>query len=491
MRIRHRLVAALLVLTLGAGLSGCATNPVTGQQDFVLLSEDQEIALGRQEHPKILKQFGRYPDEKLQAYVQKVGERLAAKSHRPNLIFRFTVLDSPDVNAFALPGGYVYITRGLMAYLESEAELAAVLGHEIGHVTARHSVRQISAAQAAGLGLNIGAALVPELRNKAAQDLMNVLSTAMLRGYGREHELQADHLGAEYLARVGYDPHAMIEVIGVLKDQEEFEVQRAKEEHREPHIYHGVFATHPDNDTRLKDVVAAADKLKNKAVTRPPHHTEYLEALRGVTFGPSAREGVVRGNRFFHRDLDLAVSFPKGWTVENQPDRLIALAPKREAMLQLTLEERNRRIGPAAFITKRFGKSPEKGESLTVHGQEGYTGLLKLNTPFGRRQSRVTVLFRDKQAFVLAGAAKDSKQRARFDKAFLAAARSVHRLSDKEKALAKPLALELVTAGPKTTYETLAKESRLPDHAEARLRLLNHDYPKGEPKPGELLKIVQ
>ena len=489
---RHRcLLVGVLLIGVLAGLTGCATNPVTGKQDFVLVSEDQEIALGRQEHPKILKQFGRYPNEALQAYVQEVGDRLAAKSHRSNLIFRFTVLDSSDVNAFALPGGYVYVTRGLMAYLESEAELAAVLGHEIGHVTARHGVRQISAAQAAGLGLNVGAILVPELRNKTTQDLMNVLGTAMLRGYGREHELQADQLGAEYLARVGYDPHAMIEVIGVLKDQEAFEIQRAKEERREPHIYHGLFATHPDNDTRLHDVVAAADKLKNTAVTRPANHIGYLQELRGLTFGASAREGVVRGSHFYHEGLDFAVSFPEGWTVENRPDRLIALAPKRDAVLQLTLEERNRRIGPAAFLAKKFGKSAERGESITVYGQEGYTGLLELNTPFGRRRSRVTVLFRDKQAFLLAGAAKDAKQEARFDADFLATARSVHRLTGEEKALAKPLALALIEAGPKTTYEALARNTPLPDHAEAPPPPHNHHHPPGQPKPREPIKVVR
>jgi predicted Zn-dependent protease len=159
--------------------------------------------------------------------------------------------------------------------------------------------------------------------------------------------------------------------------------------------------------------------------------------------------------------------------------------------MQLTLEERNRRIGPAAYLTKHFGETPKDGKPLSVDGQKGYTGLLDLKTPFGRRESRVSVLFRDKQAFLLAGAAKDPKRRARFDGEFLTATRSIHRLTAKEKALAEPQALALVKAGPKTTYEALARKSPLADHAEARLRLLNHDYPKGEPKPGELLKVVR
>ena len=133
-----RLVFLFLILSL----SGGAVNPVTGKQDFVVLSEEQEIQMGREYNAQILRQYQIYEDEKIQNYVQSIGESLAKKSHRPNLIYRFTVLDSPEINAFALPGGYIYINRGLMAYMSSEEELAAVLGHEIGHVTARHSVKQ-------------------------------------------------------------------------------------------------------------------------------------------------------------------------------------------------------------------------------------------------------------------------------------------------------------------------------------------------------------
>jgi predicted Zn-dependent protease len=223
------LVGALLFL----GLSGCATNPVTGDQNFVMLSEDSELQIGRANHPKIIAEYGRYEDEALQAYVQSVGDKLAAVSHRDDLVYRFTVLDSPVINAFALPGGYIYITRGLMAYLNSEAELAAVLGHEIGHVTARHGVRQQSAAQAANLGYTLGAILFPELRGAGSQNVFNILGGALLSGYGREHELESDRLGAEYLAKSGYTPKAMIDVISVLKDQATFAEAEAKKQGRD------------------------------------------------------------------------------------------------------------------------------------------------------------------------------------------------------------------------------------------------------------------
>ena len=222
MRRRRYLLLLLLTGLAALLLAACAVNPVSGGRELALLSEADELRLGRENDADIRKQYGVYAHAPLQRYVQQVGERLAAKSHRPQLKYTFTVLDSPEVNAFALPGGYIYITRGIMAHLNSEAELAAVLGHEIGHVTARHAVRQYSAAVAANVGFTLGSILVPELGSRAGQSLLNTLSNALLSGYGRDHELEADRLGAEYIARSDYDSKAMIEVIELLKNQEVF-----------------------------------------------------------------------------------------------------------------------------------------------------------------------------------------------------------------------------------------------------------------------------
>ncbi|RMD70049.1 MAG: peptidase, partial [Gammaproteobacteria bacterium] len=215
--MRPLVILALLLL------SACAENPVTHQKELVLVSEAQEIAEGRELHPKVIAHFGLYRDEALQAYVQEIGTKLAAHSHRPELIYRFTVLDSPETNAFSLPGGYIYVMRGLLAYLNSEAELAAVLGHEIGHVAARHSVRQQTMATAASLGYALGSILFPELRTQVAQNIYDILGTAVIRGYGRKMELEADHLAAQYMAKVGYDPHAILEVLRTLKALDDFE----------------------------------------------------------------------------------------------------------------------------------------------------------------------------------------------------------------------------------------------------------------------------
>src|SRR5688572_3799670 len=188
--LKNLCAAALATLLL----ANCATNPVTGNPNFVTMSESQEISTGRNEDQKVREQYGPYDDPALQSYVNNIGQRLAKASHRAGLQYQFLVVDSPQVNAFALPGGYIYITRGILAYLNSEAELAAVLGHEIGHVTARHSVQQLSAATAANVGASVLQILVPQMRNSGGGALINTLGGALLSGYGREHELEADRL---------------------------------------------------------------------------------------------------------------------------------------------------------------------------------------------------------------------------------------------------------------------------------------------------------
>lgn len=493
MRASLRTTLFLCWALVAAGLSsGCATNPVTGEQDFVLLSEQQEIAIGRAEHPKVLERYGRYPDDALQRYVQGLGEALAAKSHRRDLIYRFTVLDSPEVNAFALPGGYIYITRGLMAYLGSEAELAAVLGHELGHVTARHSVRQISAAQAMDIGYTIGAILTPELRQRSAQDLFNVLGTALVRGYGRGHELEADRLGAQYLARTGRDPRSMLEVLRVLKAQEQFERQLAQEEGREPNVYHGLFSTHPDNDRRLQEVVTAATGLRPAGERPGPGREAYLRHLDGMTYGPGPRQGVVRGDRFYHRELDFGLRFPEGWRVDNRPDSLLLTAPQRRALMQVTVEDRNKRIGPRAFLEQRLETANlDQGEALSVNGLEGYAAVAPLRTPFGVRDARVAVVFHGRRGFLFLAAPRAEDGTTALRAPFLATVRSFHPLSDAEYALAEPLRLKIERLDADTDYAALAARSGLQHHAEERLRLLNQDYPKGEPRAGELIKRVE
>ncbi len=474
MKTLHSLLLAASLAILG----GCAQNPVSGKQDFVMMTEAQEISMGRSADADVRRQYRVYDNPALQRYVNEVGQKIAKRSHRPNLVYHFTVLDTPEINAFALPGGYVYITRGIMAYLNSEAELAAVLGHEIGHVTARHGVRQQSAAQAANIGLSVASIFVPELNTQIGHDLSNLFGGALLSGYGRDHELEADRLGAEYLARSDYDPQAMIRVIGVLKNQELFDAEVAKQEGREPRHYHGTFATHPDNDTRLQQVVGEA---KNLTVAHPAEHrSEFLRETSGLVFNDSAEEGVVRDNEFMHRDLGIALTFPPAWSVKNLPAQLIALSPQNDASIELKLgnpsgtvvDFARRLLGPGATIS-----TTEIDKRTAAIGSAG-------NTELG-------VVYYEGKAFIIQGRARTPQILAARLDAIRTTIRSFHTLSAEERKQIRPLSIHLVTANAGTTYAKLAQHSPLGVNAEKYLRLINAQYPQGDPAPGQTIKVVE
>ena len=482
MTIYKRLASLILTLSI-MFITACATNPVSGGKDFVMMSEEQELALGRQYHKEVMKKYKELDDPEIKAMVERVGEELGASSHRKNLIYHFTVLDSPEVNAFATPGGYVYITRGIMAYMNSETDLAGVIGHEIGHVTARHSVRQHAQQQLAGL---LGAAVAIKTGSRAAADLSNVLGTAIVRGYGRKHELEADRLGAEYIARVGHEPDSMLDVIEILKDQEEFEQVRAKAEGRKARSYHGTFSTHPRNDDRLKEVINAANRFKASG-TRPDNHTGFMRAMDGVVYGHGEDQGVIHNGQFYHKGLDFTIKFPQGWRIKNLPDRLIALSPSNDAVIQMTMIDRNKRESAEQFLRGQFkGKGFREGRSLRSQGADAYAGLANLDTQFGRRPTRVSAVFHGKRAFVVVGAHKNGV----VGQSYFDSIGSIRRLRNSEKKLAEARTLRVVRARRGDTFAKLASRSSLTNYAEEQLRLLNGMFPDGEPKPGQLIKVV-
>jgi predicted Zn-dependent protease len=473
--------AALLVLLH----AGCAENPVTGRQNFVLMSEDEEISVGRKADQEVREQYGKYDAPALQAYVSRIGQKLAAESHRPGLSYTFSVVDSPEVNAFALPGGYIYITRGIMAYLNSEAELAAVLGHELGHVTARHSMRQMSANTAAGLGAILVGILVPELGGQAGQQLLGGLGQALVSGYGREHELEADRLGAEYLARTGYDPQAMIEVIRVLKNQESYDNEMAKQEGRQPRHYHGVFATHPDNDMRLKHVVSEAAKYRT-AGKGENGRKEFLRMLDGMVVGDSAEQGIVRDNMLRHPGLGFGVDFPRGWKVENKPDRVTCAAPAGDMVIQLVTGKSH---GSLEDILRTAVKTDvgTRVESLSVNG---LPAAVLSGDNQGRPLDAAAIHLGDR-AFILVGLAKDAVRRNALREVFSETLRSFRALSAEERGSVQPHRIRLIRARPVMTMASLASGSPLGRNAESHLRLMNGLYPDGKPEPDQLLKIVE
>lgn len=480
--IAHTMKKSLLRILLASLLlsaAGCAQNPVTGQQDFVLVSESQEISMGRQADAEVRKQYHVYPDKALQDYINRVGQRLARSSDRPNLQYHFTVLDTPDINAFALPGGYVYITRGILAYLNSEAELAAVLGHEIGHVAARHGVRQQSAAEAANIGVSIVSIFVPEINTNVGYNLTNLFGGALLSGYGREHELEADRLGAKYMARAEYDPQAMIKVLSLLKEQEEFDAVVAKQEGRQPNHYHGLFASHPDNDTRLKQVVGEASHL---TVAHPYEgHNIYLEQTVGLVFNDSDGQGVIRNNKFMHAELGLALTFPRGWHVQNLPDQLLAISPQSEAVMQLKADDQP--AGSPLDYVRRLTGANTQADTRNINGLPAAVASLP--------DAITAVIYLHGKAYVIQAHGKSRTALDSYRDEIRFAIASFHALSAAERKQAQPLRITLITARPGDTYAKLAEYSPLGKNAESYLRLINGAYPSGEPVPGQLVKTVE
>ncbi|MEC7885413.1 MAG: M48 family metalloprotease [Pseudomonadota bacterium] len=487
---RRYFLKATSSLTAITFLSGCATNPVTGDQDLVFMSEDEEAEIGRASHKQLMQSYKQYNNPDLSSYITIIGEKLANISHRKELIYHFTLLDSPQVNAFALPGGYIYMTRGMLAYLGSEAELAGVLGHELGHVTARHGARahakhQISGVVSTLLGIFVG--------DRRVSDLTNLFSLALLRGYGRENELEADRIGAEYMQHIGYDPNSLLQVIGVLKNQEEFDKKLAKEENREPYAYHGIFSTHPDNDKRLQGIIKAVkDNKSDKDLGE--RKLEFLKMISGIPVGPGEGEGSVRGSSFYHNDLDFTVEFPGDWKIENLPDRIVATTKDRNTFIQVNMRDLNRKIPPKETLERFYanGDKLDDGIDISTQDYKGYAAIVKLDTPFGQSHPCwVCILYRtEKDAFVLVATTEKEKDIVKYKKDFIKTFKSLRKLKEDERALGEPRRIKIHTAKKNDTFKKYAESSPYATHAEDRLRVLNNFYPSGEPTEGQLIKLV-
>lgn len=492
---RRQPTFAAAVFCLSWLLGSCARNPVTGEHDVTFVSQKGEVEQGRRAHEQVIRIYGVYEDQAMQEYVNGIGQRLAKLSHRPELEFHFTVIDSDEINAFAIPGGYVYITRGIMAYLNSEAELAGVIGHEIGHVTARHSVKQQSQSAITNV-LGIGAAIFTG--SGAVADLANIGGEALLRGYGREMELQADQLGAEYIARAGYNPQAMIWVVGTLKNQETFERERAKAEGREPNIYHGVFATHPDNDTRFQQAVVSAGKAGAQLTDGSVINREqYLKHIDGLPFGSSRQQGMVRDNRFYHADLGITMAFPKGWRVQNDREQLLAVSRAKDAVIRMSTDQLKDKETPQDYVrraVKGSGSSVDHGEILTLaNGLEGYTAVVaRATTPFGSAPMRIGAIAMGKSVYVFLAASRSNEAGLpASDRVFVSVMETFRKMRTVEFPLAEPYRIKIQKADENTRIGEVAKSTPLNEYPTQQLRLINDLYPAKEPKAGEQFKTIE
>jgi len=472
---------------LGAGTSMAASSgavPAT-------TGDARANEAARQRHLKILQEVGRYDDERLQQYVNEIGQRIAAKSDRPDLTYTFTVLDSAEVNAFADPGGYIYVYRGLLSYLNSEAELAAVLGHEIGHVTARHSAHR----QAGAVAANVGATLIGILTgNPGLMDVAGMAGGALVMGYSREQESEADQLGVKFIGRAGYEPTATVDALQMLWNRDQFELQQARAENRSTRG-DGLMASHPDNEKRVREAQALVSKTAiNPSEHRPANRDVYLANIDGLAFGTSAAQGVVRGSRFYHGGMGVTLAFPSGWTVDNQPSKLIAHGPANDKMIEVNAQPIPPNMAPKEFLGRLLrGQSSSAAEPLEFNGLSGYRANLRsTGLPWGSQgPASVAVVYNNGLAYIFLGATRIATEFGAFEPIFVSSIKTFRRLRDNEFAAAEPERIRVIQAGPDTRIEELAQKSPNMKYPNEELRLLNGLYPDKEPAPGQKLKTVQ
>jgi predicted Zn-dependent protease len=492
--------ALLLALFLAACGTTSVVNPVTGRSERTVMDEPTEIAEGAKAHQQILAETPALANPALQAYVNSVGQKLAAQSHRAQLKWTFTVLDSPEINAFALPGGYVYVTRGIMAFLNDEAELAGVLGHEIGHVTARHGAQRATSQRSAGVGVLAATVLGVVVESvtgvggvaQTAQQVGQGIAAGRLASYSREQESQADELGAEYLVRNRYDPRNMVEVIQVLKNQERFAADQAKAEGKAAPQGASWLSSHPSNDKRLADIQQVAARYAANPANgyEDDGRSRYLKAIEGLPFGDSAEQGLVRGRQFFHEGLNIALTAPEGWRINNGTEAITLVNGAGDAGLIVRLVPPKAGATHEDVIRNVFKPAELRTDKRSLNGLAATHFNATVRNAQGQAQAVQATLVTGpgSRTYLLQSAGKDSAALQRAAAGLQEAEASFRALNAADRAAAKPWLVRTAPM-PAGGFAELARRST---QSEAVLRLLNGAYGGGvDPKPGTSVKLVQ
>jgi predicted Zn-dependent protease len=480
---RQQITVSALSVAIAATLAACATNPATGDKEFSLMSEAQEVQLGQEMDGQVRREMGVYDDAELQRYVSEVGMRLARASERPNLPWHFTVVDEPAVNAFALPGGYIYITRGILAFLHDEQQMAGVLGHEIGHVTARHSAQQYTKATSAGLGLTLLSIFVPE-----ARPLQGVAETALgvlFLKYGRDDELQADRLGAQYTAKTGWDPRG---VAGMLRTLQRLDVASGSNR--------GVpnwLSTHPAPADRVDKVLAFIQENPVAVGTsgRKTDETTYERHIEGIVFGDSPSDGIVRGNDFLHPDLRLALAFPQGWQIQNSAQQVVAKAPEREnyMLLQLVAKPSGSIQQIAQGTMANAGFRQLEGERATLNGLDAYVGTYQgAIQGLGNVVTVAAHIVHERNVYMFAGFAPPNQFQG-VQSQFANSIRSFRELSRSEAANIRPNRVDIHTVRNGETWQAIAERSGGLVKP-ATLAIMNDYEPNQPPRAGDRIRVI-
>ena len=483
------LVPALMVALAAGGalLQGCSVNPATGEQSFTgFMSPERERQIGAEEHPKLVKAFGgKYQDPALTRYLNGLGGLLQSTSEQPKPPFTFTLLDTPVINAFALPGGYVYVSRGLMALANDEAELAGVVAHEIGHVTARHSAQRMSRGILASLGAAVLGAVVGEpLLNDAAR----LAAGAYIQGFSRDQEFEADQLGVRYLTRAGFDPLAMSSFLGAMGAEHQLALKIAGKEGQDP--VQSLFSSHPRTGARVEKAAASARSAAANSLARDADI--YLNQIDGMIYGDSPHQGYVRGREFAHAELKFRFTAPPGFRLHNSE---AAVFGEHSGGAMMRFDGRkldNPEMSTERYLTRVWGDGFNFSgvETIDINGMEAATGAGRISGRDGRRDVRLVAIRYSRDQVYRFLFLTPPDQSAGFNGDYRRTTFSFRRLSAAAAAALKPLRLRVIRVRSGDTAESLSRSMAVEDFALERFRVLN-GLRAGEPlTPGRRVKIV-
>jgi predicted Zn-dependent protease len=481
-RTMRRALAAVATLAVLAALAGCATNPVTGKREVSLVGSGQEAQMGAEGYKAVVAEYGLYDDADLEAVVQRVGARVAASSHQPNQKWTFTLVDDPAVNAFAMPGGYVYITRGMMAHLQSEAQLAGVLGHEIGHVTARHSAQRITQSQLASLGLGVASIFSSGFRRYGG--LAEQALGLMFLKYGRDDENEADELGVNYATKAGFDPREIPGTYATLRRVSERSGQRLPT----------FLSTHPDPGDRQRRTAELAQKVAAGRTGLVVNERSYLQRLDGVVYGRDPKNGYFEGTRYYHPSLRFQMGFPSGWRTQDTRSAVLAAEPNQRGVMQLTLTPKTT-LSPTAYVAQleRDGQiSGARGRGETISGYPAWVGQVGIRNQDGSQAVLAAAWIRRSadQMFQVLGRGQQAGDR--YEAEVLASARSYRDLTDPARLEVRPRLVDVMPAPRGGEFDDVVQALGRPSIPLEEEAILNQlDSTKESVPAGTLIKLVR
>jgi predicted Zn-dependent protease len=407
-----------------------------------LVSESQEIQMGKEAAAQVAQTIGFVDNKDLQTYVSDIGQRMAAESERPKLPWEFHVVDDAAVNAFAIPGGFIYVTRGLLGAINTEAELASVLGHEIGHVTHRHSVQQISKAQLAQLGLGIGSILSSDIARFG--QLAGVGLSLLFLKYGRDAENEADRSGFRYALDQNYDVREMPKVFQTLSRVSAGGGNAGK--------LPEWLSTHPDPENRIKRTEQMLDTLRIDPSKLVVDREDYLRRVEGLSFGEDPRQGYFEGDRFYHPQMRFQLEFPDNWQKQNLPQAVVAMSPNQDAIIQLGLAGQTPPEQAARQFLSQQGVRAGTGSTSSINGLPAASSYFQAQTEQGVVEGLVSFISYGGRTFGLMGYTPTGKLSS-YDRVFMSTIRSFDELRDRSKLDVEPARIDVVQVSRQMTLE--------------------------------------